>query len=160
MYMKKCSKCKVEKSTDEFSNDSSRKDGLNPYCKPCNKKYKNNYYQENREKIDKNSEAYRKTYYKKYFEDNLPNKEKAREANLKRNYGITIACYDKMLEQQNGACDICKTKPNSKLVVDHCHGTNKVRALLCYNCNVALGKFKESLTTLENAIEYIKKHNK
>jgi hypothetical protein len=30
-----CSKCKEEKSFDNFSKSSSRKDGLNPYCKQC-----------------------------------------------------------------------------------------------------------------------------
>jgi DNA-binding sugar fermentation-stimulating protein len=31
-----------------------------------------------------------------------------------------------------------------KLVIDHCHNTGKVRKLLCTNCNVAIGMFKEN----------------
>ena len=33
--MKTCSKCLVEKDESEFSKHLARKDGLQPYCKPC-----------------------------------------------------------------------------------------------------------------------------
>lgn len=32
---KRCPKCKLEKSTDKFYRDRSRKDGLSVYCKTC-----------------------------------------------------------------------------------------------------------------------------
>jgi len=40
--------------------------------------------------------------------------------------------------------------------VDHCHTSNKIRGLLCTNCNTSLGGFKESVSNLENAVKYIK----
>ena len=39
--------------------------------------------------------------------------------------------------------------------VDHIHGTNIVRGLLCRKCNLALGLFGEELNTLRKAIEYL-----
>jgi hypothetical protein len=54
-------------------------------------------------------------------------------------------------------CFICSEK--SKLVIDHCHNNNKVRKLLCSNCNTALGLFKENIKTIKNAIKYIEDHN-
>ena len=43
----------------------------------------------------------------------------------------------------------------SKLVVDHCHATGKVRGLLCHNCNRALGLLKDKISVLKNAIQYL-----
>lgn len=37
--------------------------------------------------------------------------------------------------------------------------TNKVRGLLCHNCNVSLGHFKDSTDILKNAIYYLEKNN-
>ena len=54
--MKTCSKCKEEKSLEEFSKDRQKRDGLISYCKPCARAYK----EKHREKI----QAYNKAYYK------------------------------------------------------------------------------------------------
>ena len=51
-------------------------------------------------------------------------------------------------------CMICLNSAK-KLAVDHDHRTGKIRAVLCYNCNTALGKFKEDTTLLQNAIAYL-----
>jgi len=45
------------------------------------------------------------------------------------------------------------------LAVDHCHDTNKVRGLLCKNCNTAIGLLKENLETMTKALEYVKFHS-
>ena len=42
------------------------------------------------------------------------------------------------------------------LSVDHCHVTGKIRGLLCHQCNVGLGAFKDSIENLECASEYLK----
>jgi hypothetical protein len=79
-----------------------------------------------------------------------------------KTYGINITyeVYLQMLKQQDNKCAICLTsdKDLEKLLsVDHCHTTGKVRGLLCGNCNLALGNFKDRLENLENAIIYLKK---
>lgn len=38
--VKTCTKCKTEKPKTVFSKDSSRKDGVQPYCKECNAAYR------------------------------------------------------------------------------------------------------------------------
>ena len=43
--------------------------------------------------------------------------------------------------------------------VDHDHVTNKVRELLCKDCNIVLGIVSDSPTHLKQLIQYIAKHN-
>lgn len=56
-------------------------------------------------------------------------------------------------------CMICNTQTN-KIVIDHCHSKNKVRGVLCSNCNLGLGHFKDNVTNLANAIAYLTKEIK
>lgn len=81
-----------------------------------------------------------------------------RQASRSYKYGITPEQYKDMHETQQGKCAICNTEPKTKrgLHVDHDHGTGKVRGLLCHGCNVALGSFKEDVTLLNKAIEYLR----
>jgi hypothetical protein len=71
--------------------------------------------------------------------------------------------YDEMLQKQGGVCALCR-RPESKLrkdgtpmnlSVDHCHKTGKIRGLLCYRCNVALGFLEDDVETLGRAIKYL-----
>jgi hypothetical protein len=62
--------------------------------------------------------------------------------------------YADMFERQQGLCGICRM-PMSRPMLDHCHKTMIVRGLLCSNCNVALGKFKDDPKLLTRAIQYI-----
>lgn len=78
------------------------------------------------------------------------------ESDIKRKFGITKLQYDKLLEKQKGVCAVCKSKPLKKrLAVDHCHKTNLVRGLLCSDCNMGIGLFKDNPETLKTAIIYL-----
>jgi hypothetical protein len=96
--------------------------------------------------------------------------EKWRETNLWRSYGITLDDYNKMLADQGGVCAICLVAPGEKIVrkgsgrvpaverrlaVDHCHETGQVRGLLCFECNIALGKLHHDQSNLRRAITYL-----
>lgn len=78
----------------------------------------------------------------------------SRESNLKHRYGITLVDYNEMLLKQNCRCKICDTE-SSGLVVDHCHSSGDVRGLLCKNCNVGLGYFKDNPERIEKAAQYL-----
>ena len=79
-----------------------------------------------------------------------------------REYGITIEQYKEMSEKQNGLCAICH-KPETQerkgikysLAVDHCHRTGKVRGLLCFKCNSAMGSFEKRDIPVSNIEEYL-----
>lgn len=101
--------------------------------------------------------------YAKTWRINNPEKSKmiARKTHIMRKFGITIEEYETMLLSQDSVCAICKNKcaTGNYLAVDHNHNTQKIRALLCKNCNTAIGLFKEDINIMTNAIEYIKFHN-
>jgi hypothetical protein len=77
---------------------------------------------------------------------------------VKAMYGLEPEQYKEMHKVQQGKCAICNEEPKTKrgLHVDHDHETGKVRGLLCHGCNVALGSFKEDVTLLNKAIEYLR----
>ena len=81
-----------------------------------------------------------------------------RATHLRRQYGISIAQYDLLMQKQGGCCAICSgvNPDGKKLSVDHDHKTNRVRGLLCNNCNRGLGKFDDDPERLHAAINYLR----
>lgn len=121
-----------------------------------NKDYHREYYLRNKEKKKEASRAWKKAN---------PDKAKGyrkneRDLRLRRVYGITLEEYEAMYEIQNGLCAICnKEETNKLLAVDHCHGTGKVRGLLCAKCNQGIGHFNDDSNLLERAIKYVQGNN-
>lgn len=67
-----------------------------------------------------------------------------------------------MLEAQNHRCAICggeRTGPGTRLHIDHCHKTGKVRGLLCSKCNTVIGLAGEDPVRLMNAALYLEKQS-
>ena len=94
----------------------------------------------------------------KYYVDFKNRREKSwRKYMYKTLYGITQEDYNLLLEKQDGKCAICKRPPKEGkiLCVDHCHGTGKVRGLLCHGCNTAIGKLG-GIDGLEAALDYLR----
>lgn len=83
---------------------------------------------------------------------------------LKAVYGLTPEMWSALLDAQGGVCDICKKVPTGSgrngFVVDHDHVSKKVRGLLCNPCNAAIGMLKESVSSAESLIRYLRKHAK
>lgn len=70
-----------------------------------------------------------------------------------RKYGLTEADLQRILADQMGVCPICvAARPEH---VDHDHETGRVRAVLCFNCNAALGMFKDRPDALRRAATYV-----
>ena len=100
----------------------------------------------------------RKAYYREQ-------RDRVRDLEFQKKFGITLGQYREMLATQNGVCAICgneeSIKRNGKtrwLAVDHCHNSNKVRGLLCGACNPMIGYAKDRIEILEKAIGYLKEH--
>lgn len=58
-------------------------------------------------------------------------------------------------------CPICRktTIPgiSSKVVLDHDHKTGEIRGWICESCNTGLGRFKDDISLLQRAIDYLQK---
>lgn len=76
----------------------------------------------------------------------------------KRGIIMTIEKYNKMVSKVEGKCEICgvhESKLKKRLAVDHNHGTGKIRGLLCYRCNMAIGFFYDDIKIIKKAIKYL-----
>ena len=77
---------------------------------------------------------------------------------------ITLDQFHAKAEAQDFLCAICQTadvgRKNSSalLYIDHDHETGKMRGLLCHHCNDALGKFKDDVGLMLNAIVSLDKY--
>lgn len=70
--------------------------------------------------------------------------------------GLTADQYQALLAAQQYACGICEEPIGHRaLVIDHDHHTGRVRGLLCTNCNLGLGNFKDQPLRLVRAIKYL-----
>ena len=142
MEERKCKKCGNTKPLTSFYK-TGRKNDKNPdqrhyECKECTKK-----------RIRASHKA---------------NPDAARDRHLRRNYGITLAEFNRMVLKQGSKCACCGTsEPGGKhnqWCVDHDHITGAVRELLCKDCNIVLGLVEDSPEHLQRLTEYVIKHAK
>ena len=144
--MKKCKTCQTIKSFNEFYKDKALSDGYANSCKTCRNQQTQKWRENNRDKYNADMRAYNKKNYERL--------------RIQR-YDLSHDDYKKMLHEQNNECAICKKKPTKKrpLAIDHDHKTNKVRALLCYNCNRGM-HFIDNDELLTEMLKYKSKFNK
>lgn len=92
------------------------------------------------------------------YEEDLAKEEvkrkQQRKRRLNREYGISPEHYHTLYEKQEGLCAICGCFRHV-LNIDHCHTEGHVRGLLCTQCNLGLGNFKDNKYALQKAIEYL-----
>lgn len=129
---KLCPDCNTVKPSSEFNKDPRNKSGLYTYCRPCK--------------------------YQRYKKNRNPGKRRLER--VKYCYNLELEEYKALVKAANKTCQTCGTpegddKP-SRLVVDHCHATGKVRGLICDRCNRALGLVGDNTQTLSNLITYLK----
>ena len=160
--MRMCSKCKVEKSLDEFYKNKKATGGHTYYCKECQRGYvadKNGGYKLKKLiKTDTHKQCRMcltmipldsKTYCQPCIS------ESQRIRHLKVKYGISIDDYNALLIKQAGKCGICKKEKDETLCVDHDHETGVVRGLLCTSCNKAIGLLGDTRESLQSALDYL-----
>lgn len=133
------------------------------------RRYAKVYYQANRERLIAEAKQRYQANREHLLERGRVNRERpevrSRKAclSLRKLYGITLAQYHQMLDAQGHRCAICSAHASEvtkgKLFVDHAHLTGRVRQLLCSRCNMAIGLFREDISAIQAAADYIKKHD-
>ena len=113
-------------------------------------KYGRKHYFANHEKYKERA----RSYYQRSKHLKRAHYLSRRDEILRSRYGINENTYNEMYSRQEGLCAICGTHKD-RLDVDHCHTTNKVRGLLCNNCNRGIGHLQEDVNVMTNAIKYL-----
>ena len=71
-------------------------------------------------------------------------------------YGLTLEQYTALAKKQSGVCAVCGNPPKDRVLdVDHCHTTGKVRGLLCWPCNIAVGHLESLRAPLSTYTTYL-----
>ncbi len=178
---KKCSKCDKEKELKYFSfrKDTQKYRGA---CRSCSKGYKRLLSDKQEELLKGIDEGVKEcgkckkvkdlseyhadkstvsgltswciTCKKEYTKDNKENIKITRASKI---YNISKKEASDLLSLSN--CEICnKEIEGHSKHIDHCHESGLVRGILCRECNLGLGHFKDDILNLGNAIAYLSKN--
>ncbi len=74
-------------------------------------------------------------------------------------HGLTLDQYHAIAERQDFCCAICGEELAESPDIDHCHNSKRVRGLLCMNCNLGLGHFKDNSAHLVSATRYLARNS-
>lgn len=164
-----CKRCGQNKPLNAFNRSKNRPDGLDFYCRECSNRKGRDFYH------NKGGKKRQRRYYLNHKKDKLAY-EKARrklpDVRLKHSLARThietgvsyeklVKYYNKQFKKQKGCCAVCgkhQTEFKNRLCIDHNHGTNKLRGLLCHNCNLAIGNLKDDAEICLKAYEYLRKN--
>ncbi|MEU9412560.1 endonuclease VII domain-containing protein [Streptomyces sp. NPDC048281] len=175
---KHCRKCERDLPPAAFARDKNRCDGLQVYCRECVAAYGAAHYRRRREAIGKTVrervdvpaghkrcpqcevvKPHSEWERNKTSSDGWASycracrAERNRVSYFKRKYGLTEVERAALVASQQGVCCICLSAPAAH--VDHCHETGRVRGVLCFSCNAALGQFKDQPEVIRRAAAYV-----
>ncbi|WP_338703524.1 endonuclease VII domain-containing protein [Streptomyces sp. Q6] len=172
--MKRCSACQECLPVSAFAANRVRPDGLQTNCRDCAAEYCKRRQaamgKTVREKVDvpeghkhcrtcgeikPHSEWHRNSTASGGLPTRCTTRRaiRGRQGHLKRHYDLTEADRDEMIASQVGVCVICRKAP--AVHVDHCHETGRVRGVLCFNCNSAIGKLGDDPGAVRRAADYL-----
>ena len=166
---KRCSRCGQKKSFRAFPQRSETKDKRGSWCRACLRDHANSKYDSRRAPGEQcvHCGASLKDYggngRRKFCDSTCKSRyHSTRAYYLKRKFGITEEFYDSLVKQQKGVCAICHGPPNGGprgrqeiLFVDHCHESGRIRGLLCFRCNSALGLLRDNLGSARRMVAYL-----
>lgn len=137
--VKVCRCCGIKAITQEdlklFKPRPTRKYGFDSICIECEKT--NRRYENLSEKSLNSIKA------RKYRE------------RLKK-YNLTENMYSALVQTAGNKCQICDVSFNkTRVCIDHCHLTGKVRGLLCDSCNTSIGKLGDTSSSVYKAYKYL-----
>ena len=167
-----CVKCGIEKPVSEFGKKSDYAHGLDARCYQCVRlkaaefrkthraqvsKWEKDYWKrKGKESQREKWKAYSPVYRTRRHELYVKNKEEIVHKSRQKRYGLSRSEYSAMMQKQQGTCAICeRCFDNLKVYIDHDHATNRVRGLLCLQCNASLGNMRDDIRLLRRAVEYL-----
>jgi DNA repair exonuclease SbcCD ATPase subunit len=119
------------------------------------------YYEKNKETILAQKRIYRAEHPTANRDYHQANKTALRKKARAKKFGLTLEQVEQLHIDHDHKCAICKVEVSGKgACIDHCHNTNKIRGLLCINCNFMLGSARDNIQTLQAGITYLTKSMK
>lgn len=162
MITKKCTKCLIEKSVEEFSKDKDLKSGLRSSCKLCDKKKNAKFYQKNKEELKIKARNWRQSnskYHKESCEKwRMENKEHVKEYRKKyrKKHEKRIKEYSAKWSREN------KEKVTNRLVKRYHNDLNfKIKCVLRSRIKDAIKNMRKSekvIDLLGCSIEEVRIH--
>lgn len=164
--MKRCSKCKSNKSIKDFCRDKSTKDGLIRLCSDCRYQKHKNSYRKKRDYLIKEAVRWNREHPEERRRSAARYRRKNKEKVYRwgrvrklRTYGLNEETYGDLFNSQGRSCAICEVRSAGKnrrvFSIDHDHKTGKVRGLLCERCNKSIGAFNDDPKLLIEAAKYL-----
>ena len=140
---KQCNKCGEVKPVAEFHKHNGTKDGKHPSCKACVSAYNKAKGKEQRDRAEQQYGA------------------RINPSMFKHLYGCTPDQYYERMTT-SAVCECCGISPEEsskgKLCYDHDHNTMEFRGVLCHTCNRAFGMLGDTLESVENLLNYARRH--
>jgi hypothetical protein len=151
--LKKCTRCLKWKNNNrkDFAVSKECKDNTHTICRSCHARYN---------KTPDQARKNRERAKKRRAELNKIDPRIIKAQKIKTVYGLSRDQYEMMFEDQEFKCAVCITESVQPYTtyshIDHHHASGKVRGILCRECNIGLGRFKENIESLERAIVYLR----
>ncbi len=175
---KRCTGCGRDLPLTAFAREENRRDGLRARYRECVAEYSAAHYRHRREAMEEpvgekggvpaghglcrargEVEPHSEWHRDSSASDGLSTRCKECRAvrggqeNLKRRYGITEAERAMPVASQRGVRRIRSSAPPAH--VDHRHETGRVRGVLCFSRNAALGQLKDRPDVTRRAAAYV-----
>lgn len=135
--MRVCNRCGRDETEVKMQSKTLR-------CKPCSKEI----WEENKRLAGED-----------------PNKVRRDAKTTKKYSHDALAFYVESFREQEGKCKICgreewkqRNGRTMNLCIDHCHDTEKLRGLLCHQCNSAIGFLNDDPALVAKALGYLLTH--
>lgn len=171
--MKWCRRCEQVKSRTAFPSHRSTHDGLQTYCRDCFA----DIYRQRREaagQVTRPRDLPPGHKFCRGCQEIKPLSEwsqrpratdgyhfrcrecisrRDRERHLAATYGLSPDDLTELLAQQDGRCAICLTA--EAIHIDHDHADGRIRGVLCFRCNAALGQLGDDADVVRRAADYL-----
>lgn len=154
--LRECRVCKrwLPRDSDHFARTYGRRPTyLSGRCHECeSKRYQLRYARHRRSKVVLRPTGYRRRgrSAEELAAIKREQRERHKASKIKRRYGLTREEHAALVAS---GCAICGA--TTRIVVDHCHVTGRVRGPLCNACNRGLGMFKDDPDILRRAVGYL-----
>jgi hypothetical protein len=164
---KTCRICGIEKSLTDFHCATAMRDGHRNECKECFRELSSARYRADPERVKERVRQWQRDNPDRVSAQRRRYKADGRKAAvdrrsyLRRKFGISPEEYDVLRAAQGGVCAICGAagRTDTSLHVDHDHRSGRIRKLLCFSCNAAIGHLRDDRKRLHRVIAYLDDHD-